>query len=353
MKNITTKTAVDVNDEYAGRIGLADTPEGRVGGDGVGAGGVLALAGGAAGGGDFGGAKDFGSPLGALELLGAPGADRFAASAAISAAEAETLEITPAQRKAIELLTAGHTLVAAARAVGVNRSTVYRWFKNDAAFVSAYNAWQRDVVETARRRLLAVGELATSVVVKAMLRGDVVTAREVLKCIGAFEKQRLGAVDQEQVARQLRVEEAKSEVLLLRAEQSAAELEEGGMIEGRAGKREFVRGSFRIAKSCMYCGSTSAEICVGASVRLLLAYGKKGDRRKIRRQSSACRAGAAIGSARYPRRLLRSSASSIERRRSRTARQAARCLCGPDLHRSAIESDDEPSFKDEEFVQKM
>src|SRR5207244_3791667 len=80
--------------------------------------------------------------------------------AAVSAAEARALALSPAQRTAIEKLTSGHTLVDSALAAGVNRTTLYRWLKNDATFLAAYNAWQQDAVATARGRMLGITDVA-------------------------------------------------------------------------------------------------------------------------------------------------------------------------------------------------
>ncbi len=65
-------------------------------------------------------------------------------------------QLSPAQARAIEMLASGHTVATAAEAVGVGRTTIYRWLKGDAAFVAAFNAWQQDMLDTARGRLLAL-----------------------------------------------------------------------------------------------------------------------------------------------------------------------------------------------------
>jgi hypothetical protein len=64
---------------------------------------------------------------------------------------------SPKQAEALTLLVAGRSPTAAAQAVGVDRATVYRWMKYDAAFIASYNAAVRELDEVRRQglRLLA------------------------------------------------------------------------------------------------------------------------------------------------------------------------------------------------------
>jgi hypothetical protein len=126
--------------------------------------------------------------------------------AAVSAAEALSLALTPGQRKAIEMLTSGHTLVDSATAAGVGRTTLYRWLKGDAKFLAAYNAWQQDALATARGRLLAMSDLAVTTVGKAMNAGDSKTALAVLKSLGVMDRVQPGPTDPEEVVREQALE---------------------------------------------------------------------------------------------------------------------------------------------------
>lgn len=132
------------------------------------------------------------------------------AFAPVSAAEAMSLALSPSQRTAIELLTSGRTMAAAAVAAGVNRSTLHRWFKGDAAFVAAFNAWQRDVLATSRGRLLSLSDLAVATVARAMNKGDAKTAVAVLKSLGVMDRPVPGATDPAEVERQQLLEQKKS-----------------------------------------------------------------------------------------------------------------------------------------------
>jgi hypothetical protein len=139
----------------------------------------------------------------------------------VSLDEAMSLSLSPPQRMAIQLLTSGKSLVAAATAAGVNRTTLYRWLKGDAAFVAAYNAWQRDVRDTARGRILALSDLALTTVAKAMSRGDARTALRILEATGALKLPEPGSTDPADIERLQKLERTKAQTALNHAEAKA------------------------------------------------------------------------------------------------------------------------------------
>jgi hypothetical protein len=141
--------------------------------------------------------------------------------APITLAEATTLSLSPPQRTAIKLLTSGHTLVDAATAAGVSRMTLYRWLKGDAAFSAAFNAWQKDVLDTARGRILALSDLAVTTVARSMSRGDAKTALKILQSVGALDRPKPGSTDPEEIERQQRLEWKKSKTAARKAESDA------------------------------------------------------------------------------------------------------------------------------------
>ena len=138
-------------------------------------------------------------------------ADSSEASTNSSAGEATVLQLSPAQYKAIEQLTAGQTVVASAAAAGVTRLTLYRWLKNDPAFQAAYNAWQHDAIATARGRLLAMTESAVTTVSQAVSAGDAKTALTILKSLGLLGVPTPGSTDPSEVERKQRLENRKAE----------------------------------------------------------------------------------------------------------------------------------------------
>ncbi len=111
-------------------------------------------------------------------------------------------QLSPAQSKAMEMLASGHTIAIAAESAGVARSTIYRWLKGDAAFVAAFNAWQQDMLDTARGRLLALTDTAVTAVAKSMEKGDAKTALVLLKHLGALRRATPGPTDPADVQRQ-------------------------------------------------------------------------------------------------------------------------------------------------------
>jgi hypothetical protein len=145
----------------------------------------------------------------------------LAAVSPVSLDEARSLSLTPPQRMAIQLLTSGKSLVAAATAAGVNRTTLYRWLKGDPAFVAAYNAWQKDVRDTARGRILALSDLAITTIAKAITQGDTRSALKILKATGALTHKDPGSTDPDEIQRVQRLERLKAQTALRRAENRA------------------------------------------------------------------------------------------------------------------------------------
>ncbi len=128
----------------------------------------------------------------------------------VSATEAAALALSPPQRIAIEKMTSGDTLIDAADAAGVSRMTLYRWLKQDPRFAAAYNAWQQDVLATARGRLLALTDTAVTTVGNAMRSGDARAALVVLKAMGIMERPTPGPTEPDDVRRAQKIEEARA-----------------------------------------------------------------------------------------------------------------------------------------------
>src|SRR4051812_40314262 len=81
-------------------------------------------------------------------------------------------EITPEQERAIGLMARGKTAKEAAAGAGVSRATLYRWMRDDAAFVAAWNAWQRDQRQATRTQLLGMTGEAVDALRGALQKGD-------------------------------------------------------------------------------------------------------------------------------------------------------------------------------------
>jgi hypothetical protein len=101
-----------------------------------------------------------------------------------------TNALSDAQHSALVALHSGCSFVRAAEAAGVNRTTLYRWVQGHAAFRAAYNAWQREMTESARARLLKLTDRAVDVVEKALENDNQNVAMQLLKQSGMMRRRR-------------------------------------------------------------------------------------------------------------------------------------------------------------------
>ena len=121
------------------------------------------------------------------------------------------------QRNVMIYLAAGHSIAKAARSGHVGRRTVYRWLKEDAGFAAVYNAWRRELTESAKTRLLAMGDDALDTIHNAILAGHVNASLTVAKSMGFLAKPRIGPDDRERIRRKRRAREMRQTASDLRA----------------------------------------------------------------------------------------------------------------------------------------
>jgi hypothetical protein len=114
---------------------------------------------------------------------------------------------TGKHERAITALVAGATMQAAADAAGVDRTTLWRWMREDAAFIAEYNqarADQRDAVQ-AELRSLATDALA---VVRGMLQDDeappALRLRAAMAVLDVAAADKPGPMDYEEIQGDLR-----------------------------------------------------------------------------------------------------------------------------------------------------
>jgi hypothetical protein len=115
------------------------------------------------------------------------------------------------QKTAFEALRAGKAFGEAALAAGVARATVYRWLRTDPYFRAAYNAWQQELVASARARLLKLTDQAVSVVEHSLGRNDKQVAMGVLKSMGAMRGPGRGTTDPEVLALKMELEQKQQQ----------------------------------------------------------------------------------------------------------------------------------------------
>jgi hypothetical protein len=92
--------------------------------------------------------------------------------------------LTGPQRAALALLVSGKTIRYCAESAGVHRNTVANWIRRDPVFRAAYNAWRREVCDSARTRVLCMAEAAARVVAEAIHCSDAKIALAVLRDLG-------------------------------------------------------------------------------------------------------------------------------------------------------------------------
>ncbi len=78
--------------------------------------------------------------------------------------------IPPTQYKAIIALLEQPTMEKAAKAAGINKTTLYKWFRGDAAFKEAYREARREAFSAAVARLQAAATQAVTALVE--IAGD-------------------------------------------------------------------------------------------------------------------------------------------------------------------------------------
>lgn len=125
------------------------------------------------------------------------------------------------QRKVMTYLATGHSIAKAAHLGKVNRRTVYRWLNDDAQFCAVYNAWRRELEQSAKTRLLAMADDAIDTIHGAILTGHVNASLTVAKSMGLLTKPRIGPDDPERILRKRRAREMRQTANELRAIDSA------------------------------------------------------------------------------------------------------------------------------------
>jgi transposase len=150
--------------------------------------------------------------------------------------------MSTAQETALAALRSGSSFPQAAEEAGVNRATVYRWIQRDAAFRAAYNAWQRELTESAHARLLKLSERAVEVLEHAIKQRDNDVAYKLLKHLGVLRPRKAGSTDERVVKLQLDLKEKRelrnAEVRLANHVLKKARIprrERREALEGRAG----------------------------------------------------------------------------------------------------------------------
>jgi hypothetical protein len=71
----------------------------------------------------------------------------------------------------MEALLAGKSIVDAATVARVDRTTIHRWFRDDAAFIAEYQTDRAEMVGRIRRELAALGQDAVETLRESLAQG--------------------------------------------------------------------------------------------------------------------------------------------------------------------------------------
>ena len=147
-----------------------------------------------------------------------PDSSPVAPDAAAPDGKPRKLSLRAAQELALQNLAAGRSISDAARTVGVDRRTLYRWIHDDARFAAAYNAWRREVVDSGRARILAMSNRALDAVQTAIENGDARIALQVAKASGALDAPQPGLTDADTLGRKRKLRDGQRAMKLEAAE---------------------------------------------------------------------------------------------------------------------------------------
>lgn len=138
------------------------------------------------------------------------------------AASGEPLKLQQRHLKALRALAAGCSMQEAARAAGVNRSTVYRWLSEHPAVRAAYTAWKSATQASAHSRLLAMQDLAVEVLEEALAeKRDGRLAAHILEKTGALAPPTPGPTRPDRAAIEIAAAQREEDVRIAnRAEQA-------------------------------------------------------------------------------------------------------------------------------------
>lgn len=89
------------------------------------------------------------------------------------------------QRRAVDLLVRGESVTKVAKAIGVDRGTLYRWRSTDPNFIAALNQWRGQLQSETRDRVLALSAKAVESV-SVSIDGDARLGLRVLEKMGCL-----------------------------------------------------------------------------------------------------------------------------------------------------------------------
>jgi len=127
-------------------------------------------------------------------------------------------ELNDKQQRAIELLTAGRTVVETSELCGCSRRSVHRWLSADPQFLAALNQAREERRQTHVNALEALVADAIENVRQSIESGDVRTSLRLLERIGILDAAPIGETDVQEIIDQR--DKAETESAIARKENS-------------------------------------------------------------------------------------------------------------------------------------
>jgi len=148
----------------------------------------------------------------------APAKNPDPAATAGDAANDSLAKLSPSQCEVLTRLAEGASIIDAANAAGVSHRSLRRWLHEDAHFTAAFNAWRRDLLESAQARALAMGDAALTAIAAAIQNGNVQAAMQLVKSLGILKPAAPQPTDADEVARRRTIDNSRRESRLAQAE---------------------------------------------------------------------------------------------------------------------------------------
>ena len=114
---------------------------------------------------------------------------------------AHSEELSQSQITAIAAITSGATLTEAASKAGIDRSTIYLWLKQDAAFVAELNRAKLEQLQVVKDELRALAIEATRTLRDLLIASETPPAIRlraavaVIQAVGGLEPEKIGPTD--------------------------------------------------------------------------------------------------------------------------------------------------------------
>ena len=111
----------------------------------------------------------------------------------------DSIELSPSQEKAIELLLIGCSKTDVAKQLEISRTTLYEW-KNQSMFIAAYNRRKREFKESIESEVIALGNMAVETIKQCLSSGNhSVRMKAAIFVLSKLDLQELGPENTSQI----------------------------------------------------------------------------------------------------------------------------------------------------------